>query len=107
MIRSNNVIVYRGTLDGTGRLDTTFNLDSRILDQRYINLQFTLTDTPAQDCSPLVAPMTFQIDPRSTLTMHRGGAPLGGFTAFPSSSAPSSWWRSTEVALISSAMPPT
>ncbi|BBX10222.1 hypothetical protein [Mycolicibacterium aichiense] len=88
MIRSNNVIVYRGTLDGTGRLDTTFNLDSRILDQRYINLQFTLTDTPAQDCSPLVAPMTFQIDPRSTLTMHRGGAPLGGFTAFPSEFSP-------------------
>jgi len=88
MIRSNNVIVYRGALDGTGRLDTTFDLDSQILDQRYVNLQFTLTDTPAQDCSPLVAPMTFQIDPRSTLTMHRGGAPLGGFTAFPSEFSP-------------------
>lgn len=88
MIRSNNVIVYRGALDGTGRLDTTFDLDSQILDQRYVSLQFTLTDTPAQDCSPLVAPMTFQIDPRSTLTMHRGGAPLGGFTAFPSEFSP-------------------
>lgn len=88
MIRSNNVIVHRGTLDGTGRLDATFDLDSQILDQRYINLQFTLTDTPAQDCSPLVAPMTFQIDPRSTLTMHRGGGPLGGFTAFPSEFSP-------------------
>ena len=32
--------------------------------------------------------MTFQIDPRSTLTMHRGGAPLGGFTAFPSEFSP-------------------
>jgi hypothetical protein len=88
MIRSNKVVVYRGTLDGTGRLDATFNLDSHILDQRYISLQFTLTDTPAQDCSPLVAPMTFQTDPRSTFTMHRGGAPLGGFTAFPSEFSP-------------------
>ena len=50
--------------------------------------QFALTYTPDQPCGPLVAPMTFQIDPRSTLTMHRGGPPLGGFAAFPSEFSP-------------------
>lgn len=88
VIRSQKLVVYRAPLDQSGRLDATFTLDRQMLDQQWINLDFALTYTPDQDCGPLVASLTFQIDPRSTLTMHRGGPPLGGFAAFPSEFAP-------------------
>ncbi|WP_319437066.1 hypothetical protein [Mycobacterium sp. RTGN5] len=87
-IRSQKLVVYRAALDQSGRLDATFNLDSPALDEQSINLEFALTYTPDQPCGPLVAPMTFQVDPRSTLTMHRGGPPPGGFNAFPSEFSP-------------------
>jgi len=84
VVRAQDLVVYRATLDNSGYLDATFDLDPSELAGQFINLEFTLTYTPDQPCGPLLAPMTFQIDPRSTLTMHRGGAPLGGFGAFPS-----------------------
>ncbi|AEV71900.1 hypothetical protein MycrhN_1279 [Mycolicibacterium rhodesiae NBB3] len=88
VIRAGQLVVYRAPLDQSGRLDATFDLDSQVLDQQFINLQLALTYTPDQPCGPLVSSMTFQIDPRSTLTMHRGGPPLGGFGAFPSEFSP-------------------
>ena len=88
VIRANQLVVYRAPLDQSGSLDATFDLDSQILDQQFVNLQLALTYTPDQPCGPLVSSMTFQIDPRSTLTMHRGGPPLGGFGAFPSEFSP-------------------
>ncbi|WP_445167250.1 hypothetical protein ACTXG7_26115 [Mycolicibacterium sp. Dal123E01] len=88
MIRSSKYVVYRAPLNASGHLDTTFTLDSSVLDQQWVNLQFALTYTPDQPCGPFVAPLTFQVDPRSTLTMHRGGPPLGGFAAFPSELSP-------------------
>lgn len=83
VIRSQDIVVYRSSLDGSGVLDATFNLDSQMLDQQWITLDLALTYTPDQTCGPLITPIAFQIDPRSTLTLHRGGPPLGGFTAFP------------------------
>ncbi|PND59825.1 hypothetical protein CRM90_01165 [Mycobacterium sp. ENV421] len=88
MIRSSKSVVYRALLNNTGHLDATFTLDSSVLDQQWVNLQFALTYTPDQPCGPFVAPLTFQVSPQSTLTMHRGGAPLGGFAAFPSEFSP-------------------
>lgn len=88
VVRAENIVVYRAPLDDSGLLDTTFDLDTSELDGQYIDLEIALTYTPAQPCGPLLAPMTFEIDPRSTVTMHRGGPPLGGFDAFPSEFSP-------------------
>lgn len=88
MIRSGGVVLYRATLDDTGVLDTTFDLDTTTLGQG-INLDFALTYTPHEACGPLMAPITFQVNPKSTLTLHRGGPPLGGFSGLPSEFSPS------------------
>jgi hypothetical protein len=88
VIKAGGLAVYRATLDDTGLLDATFDLESQMLDEQWINMELALTYTPHQECGSLIAPITFQIDPRSTLTMHRGGNPLGGFAAFPSEFSP-------------------
>ena len=88
VIRSKQLVLYRAPLNQSGTLDATFNLDSQMLDQQFISLQLAFTYTPDQPCGPLVSSLTFQIDPRSTLTMHRGGPPLNGFNAFPSEFSP-------------------
>lgn len=87
MIRSNGVVVYRAPLDNTGHVDATFDLTRETFGQ-WVNLDFALTFTPVEPCGPLLAPITFQVDPRSTLTMRRGGAPLDGFGAVPSEFSP-------------------
>ncbi|MGB3482373.1 MAG: hypothetical protein WBB07_09185 [Mycobacterium sp.] len=88
VIRSDNTVVYRAPLDDTGRLDATFDLDRQAFGQ-WINLDLALTYTPNQVCGPFVAPITFQVDPRSTFTVRRGGPPLDGFGAVPSEFSPS------------------
>lgn len=88
IVRSNGIVVYRAPLDNTGALDATFDLPSQAFDQ-WVNLDFALTYTPHEACGPLTAPISFQIDPRSTLTMARGGPPLAGFSAVPSEFSPS------------------
>lgn len=87
MVRSNDVVVYTGKLDDTGRLDATFDLPQQALTQR-INLDLAITYTPRQDCGPMIAPLTFQINPASSLTVRRGGAAPGGFSALPSEFSP-------------------
>jgi hypothetical protein len=87
VIRSGGNVVYRAPLDSTGRLDATIDLPRQSLSQ-FISLEFALTYTPHQTCGALVAPITFQVDPGSTLTVHRGGPPLGGFNALPSEFSP-------------------
>ncbi len=88
VIQSDNVVVFQSALNDSGRLDATFDLPSQTLTQT-VKLDMTLTYTPHQSCGPLVAPMSFQVDPRSTLTLHRGGPPLAGFSAVPSEFSPS------------------
>lgn len=87
MIRSGGVVVYRAALNDTGLLDATFDLDGQKLGQG-INLDFAFTYTPHEVCGPLLAPITFQVNPKSTLTLTRGGPPLGGFGALPSEFSP-------------------
>lgn len=89
VIQSGDLVVYRAMLDNSGLLDATFDLDNQMLGKQWIDLEFALTYTPQQVCGPLMARMVFRIDPRSSLTMHRGGAPLGGFGAFPFEFSPS------------------
>ncbi|AFM16083.1 hypothetical protein Mycch_1276 [Mycolicibacterium chubuense NBB4] len=88
VIRTNNAVVYRSALNNSGRLDATFDVPSQDFTQ-YLNLDMALTYTPHQTCGPLIAPITFQIDPQSTLTLRRGGPPLAGFGALPSEFSPS------------------
>ncbi|KUI43267.1 hypothetical protein AU197_25410 [Mycobacterium sp. IS-1590] len=88
VIRSGGDVVYRAALNDTGRLDAAFDLPNRLLGQ-YVSIDLALTYTPHQVCNPLIAPITFQLDPQSTLTVRRGGPPLGGFTAMPSEFSPS------------------
>ncbi|WP_244960060.1 hypothetical protein [Mycolicibacterium celeriflavum] len=88
VIRSGGVVVYRAALDNTGLLDATFDLDSEKIGQ-FVDLDIALTYTPRETCGALIAPLTFQVDPRSTLTVHRGGPPLHGFGAAPSEFSPS------------------
>jgi hypothetical protein len=88
VIRSGGAVVYRSALDNSGVLDATFEVPGQAFGQS-LNLDFTLTYTPQQVCGPLIAPISFQLDPRSSVTVHRGGAPLGGFSAFPSEFSPS------------------
>lgn len=87
VIRSNGIVVYRAALDSSGVLDATFDLERPAFGQG-VNLDFALTYTPHEACGPLMAPISFQVDPRSTLTMERGGPPLNGFGAFPSEFSP-------------------
>jgi hypothetical protein len=87
VIRSNGIVVYRAALDHTGVLDATFDLARPAFGQG-VNLDFALTYTPQEACGPLLAPLSFQVDPRSTFTMQRGGPPLSGFGAFPSEFSP-------------------
>lgn len=87
VIRSDGAVVYRTALDNSGVLDATFDLQSQTFSQ-WVNLDFTFTYTPHEMCGPLIVPITFQVDPRSTLTMHRGGPPLEGFDAVPSEFSP-------------------
>ena len=88
IIRSNDRVLYRAALNDSGRLDATFDIQGRALTQ-YLGLDMALTYTPHQTCGPLIAPITFQVDPRSTLTLKRGGVPAGGFTSLPSEFSPS------------------
>ena len=88
VIRSNGLVVYRAALDNTGVLDATFDLERPAFGQG-INLDFALSYTPHEACGPLMAPISFQVDPRSTFTVERGGPPLNGFGAFPSEFSPS------------------
>lgn len=87
VIRSNGIVVYRTALDNTGVLDATFDLERPAFGQG-VNLDFAFTYSPHEACGPLTAPISFQVDPRSTLTMQRGGPPLNGFGAFPSEFSP-------------------
>ena len=83
VVRSNGIVVYRAALDNSGVVDATFELSNPTLGQRF-GLDFALTYTPHESCGPLLVPIAFQIDPRSTVTITRGGPPLGGFSALPS-----------------------
>jgi len=87
MVRANGHVVYTSPLNDSGRVDATFDVPAEFLEQR-IGLEFDLTFSPRQLCSPTIAPMTFQLDPRSTLTVRRGGPALGGFSAVPSEFSP-------------------
>jgi hypothetical protein len=87
MVSVNGQAVYTAPLGGSGRIDAEFDVPGELLKQR-INFEFGLTFSPRQLCSPTIAPLTFQLDPRSTLTMRRGGQPLGGFSAVPSEFSP-------------------
>ncbi|UXA14953.1 cellulose biosynthesis cyclic di-GMP-binding regulatory protein BcsB [Mycobacterium sp. SMC-8] len=87
MVSVNGQAVHSVALDRTGRLDTVFDVPGELLRQR-INFEFGLTFSPRQLCSPTIAPMRFQLDPASTLTMRRGGPAPGGFGAVPSEFSP-------------------
>jgi MYXO-CTERM domain-containing protein len=87
MVRVNGDAVYTAPLGDRGRVDAVFDVPGEFLEQR-INLEFDLTFSPRQLCSPTIAPLTFQLDPRSTLTMRRGGPPPAGFGAVPSEFSP-------------------
>lgn len=87
MVRANGHVVYTSPLDDSGRVDAVFDVPSEFLTQR-IDFEFDLTFSPRQLCSPTIAPLTFQLDPRSTLTTKRGGPALGGFSAVPSEFSP-------------------
>jgi hypothetical protein len=87
MVRVNGQALYTSPLDTSGRVDAVFEVPGELLRQR-INFEFDLTFSPRQLCSPTIAPMTFQLDPRSTLTLRRGGPALGGFSAVPSEFSP-------------------
>ncbi len=87
MVSVNGQAVHSQPLDSTGQVDTVFDVPGEFLRQRA-NFEFDLTFSPRQLCSPTIAPMTFQLDPRSTLTVQRGGEPLGGFGAVPSEFSP-------------------
>ncbi|MGE2728570.1 hypothetical protein ACQI4F_03760 [Mycolicibacterium vaccae] len=86
-IRSGDDVVYTAPLDRTGRLDATFEVPRTTLRQR-VGLDLTVTFTPQQECGPFIAPLSFQIDPESTLTLQRGGPPLDGFGSVPSEFSP-------------------
>ena len=87
MVSVNDQAVYSSPLNNSGRVDAVFQVPGDFLRQR-IDLAFDLSFSPRQLCSPTIAPLIFQLDPRSTVTMRRGGPPLGGFSAVPSEFSP-------------------
>jgi len=86
VIHAGGTVVYRAVLDSSGRIDATFDLDRRQIGQ-YINLDMALTYTPREACG-IEIPITFEVNPQSTLTVHRGGAAIEGFAAIPSEFSP-------------------
>lgn len=87
MVSVNGRAVYTSPLDDSGRIDADFDVPGELLRQR-ITFEFDLTFSPRQLCSPTIAPLTFQLDPDSTLTVRRGGPALTGFSAVPSEVSP-------------------
>lgn len=87
MVSVNGQAVYTTALGDNGRVDAVFEVPRQFLGQRIV-FEFDLSFSPRQLCSPTIAPMTFQLDPRSTLTMRRGGQAQGGFGAVPSEFSP-------------------
>jgi len=87
MVRTNGDVVYSHTLDDTGHLDATFELPRQSLTQR-VGLDMAITYTPHQECGPMIAPLSFQVDPQSSLTIKRGGSAPGGFSSVPSEFSP-------------------
>lgn len=87
MVRAGNTVVFTSALNDSGRLDASFELPADVLAERIV-LNFALTYTPRMICSPMIAPITFQIDGRSTLSAHRGGPARGGFRSLPSEFSP-------------------
>lgn len=83
----NGEAFHTEALGASGRVDTTFELPREVLSQR-INLDFALTFTPHLPCSTLTAPLRFWVDPESTMTVRRGGAPTGDFPSLPSEFSP-------------------
>lgn len=83
----NGNAVHTQALDGSGRVDTTFDLPSEALRQR-VNLDFEMTYTPHLPCSTLTAPLHFWVDPESTVTVKSGGSPTGEFSSLPSEFSP-------------------
>lgn len=87
MVSVNGQAVYSAPLGSSGELDTTFEVPGELLRQR-IGMEFALTYSPRQLCNPMIAPLTFQLDPQSTVTVRRGGPTPGGFDAVPSALSP-------------------
>jgi hypothetical protein len=86
-VNANGRAVYTTVLNASGRVDAVFEVPNEFLRQRIV-FDFDLTFSPRQLCSPTIAPVNFQLDPRSTLTMRRGGQAPGGFSAVPSEFSP-------------------
>ncbi|MGV0605292.1 hypothetical protein [Mycolicibacterium sp. XJ1904] len=87
VVRANDDVVHSAELDTSGRVDTAFDVPSDQFGER-LTLTLTVTYTPRFLCSSMIAPLTFQIDEESTLTVTRGGAARGGFAALPSGFMP-------------------
>ena len=87
VVSVNGQAVYTTPLTDNGRVDAVFDVPAEFLKQR-IDFEYALAYSPRQLCNPTTAPLTFQLDPRSTLTMRRGGQPLDGFAAVPSEFTP-------------------
>lgn len=87
VVRANGQAVYTTPLTDNGHVDATFDIPAKFLRQRIV-FDFELTFSPRQLCNLTQAPMTFQLDPRSTLAMRRGGRAVGGFGAVPSEFSP-------------------
>lgn len=85
VIRAGGAVVRTERLGGSGRLDTTFDVPGGRIGQR-LGLDVTVTYASRLGCS--TAPLTFQIDPTSTVQLSRGGPASGGFAALPSALAP-------------------
>lgn len=86
-VNVNGHAVYTAPLESSGHVDAVFDVPGQFLGQRVV-FEYDLTFSPRQLCNPMIAPMTFQLDPRSTLTMRRGGEAQGGFSAVPSEFSP-------------------
>jgi hypothetical protein len=83
VVSVNGQAVYTAPLKDSGHVDATFDVPGEFLRQR-IDFEYALAYSPRQLCSPTTAPLTFQVDPRSTLIVRHGGQAAGGFSAVPS-----------------------
>lgn len=89
MAGSGGVVLKTAKLDSSGHLDTKFSIPAEIA-ARNAGLVLTLTYQPGPGaCTPRTVPMTFQVDPASTLTARPGGSvAMGGFSALPQGYVP-------------------
>jgi hypothetical protein len=81
-ISNGSIVLDAVRLGPSGHLDTTFQIPRPLL-TRKVGLQLALDYSSGIACAPLTPPLSFSIDPRSTVSVTHLTSAAGAFSALP------------------------